>query len=36
LILWANRPGMTYEESTAHHRLFMEKVAPHLKDLGSG
>ena len=34
LILWANRPGMTYEESTAHHRLFMEKVAPHLKDLG--
>jgi alkanesulfonate monooxygenase SsuD/methylene tetrahydromethanopterin reductase-like flavin-dependent oxidoreductase (luciferase family) len=33
LILWANRPGMTYEESAAHHRLFMEKVAPHLKDL---
>ena len=34
LILWANRPGMTYEESTAHHQLFMAKVAPHLKDLG--
>jgi hypothetical protein len=34
LILWANRPGMTYEESAEHHRLFMDKVAPQLKDLG--
>lgn len=33
LILWANKPGMTYEESTEHHRLFMEKVAPQLRDL---
>ena len=33
LILWANRPGMTYEESAEHHRLFMEKVWPNLAEL---
>jgi hypothetical protein len=33
-MLWANRLGMTYEESAAHHRLFMEQVAPHLKEPG--
>lgn len=33
LILWSKRAGMPYAESVRHHRLFMEKVAPKLRDL---
>jgi alkanesulfonate monooxygenase SsuD/methylene tetrahydromethanopterin reductase-like flavin-dependent oxidoreductase (luciferase family) len=33
LMTFAVRPGMTYAESAAYHRLFLEKVAPKLRDL---
>ena len=33
LLLWDNKPGMTYEDSYEFHKLFTEQVWPEIKDL---
>ena len=33
LLLWDTKPGMTYEDAYACHKLFAEAVWPHIKDL---
>ena len=32
-LLWDTKPGMTYEDSYAFHKLFVEEVWPKIKDL---
>jgi len=32
-LLWDTKPGMTYEDSYAFHKLFAEEVWPKIKDL---
>ena len=33
LLLWDTKPGMTYEDAYAFHKLFAEEVWPQIKDL---
>lgn len=33
LLLWGNRPSMSFQEAAGYHRLFAEQVMPRIRDL---
>jgi alkanesulfonate monooxygenase SsuD/methylene tetrahydromethanopterin reductase-like flavin-dependent oxidoreductase (luciferase family) len=33
LVLWGNRPGMSFAQASEHHRLFAEEVMPQVRNL---